>query len=245
MVDDLKSKEFLSALRKESEPEEGDDVTWTLQQNDKLPHQFFPNKNDPILPKNLNQVSQIKVNNVNNMNINIINSFPQQGDDLIQGMKKLNIRDSSSKSNAKRSKDLALNYYFGERPNKEDDLLPHEQIGFKNQILFNQQNQPYGIDDSSNPMEPNSNYVMNSNQTEKYNINSQPYIPKSKQFAQMEPNNKNEVDDRLFKLNFAKSSNIPGKFFVIKSVDEANIIRVNYIYNNFYSQLITIYGVVQ
>ena len=245
MVDDLKSKEFLSALRKESEPEEGDDVTWTLQQNDKLPHQFFPNKNDPILPKNLNQVSQIKVNNVNNMNINIINSFPQQGDDLIQGMKKLNIRDSSSKSNAKRSKDLALNYYFGERPNKEDDLLTNEQIGFKNQVLFNQPNQSYGIDDSSNPMEPNSNYVMNSNQTEKYNINSQPYIPKSKQFAQMEPNNKNEVDDRLFKLNFAKSSNIPGKFFVIKSVDEANIIRVNYIYNNFYSQLITIYGVVQ
>ena len=245
MVDDLKSKEFLSALRKESEPEEGDDVTWTLQQNDKLPHQFFPNKNDPILPKNLNQVSQIKVNNVNNMNINIINSFPQQGDDLVQGMKKLNIRDSSSKSNAKRSKDLALNYYFGERPNKEDDLLTHEQIGFKNQVLFNQPNQSYGIDDSSNPMEPNSNYVMNSNQTEKYNINSQPYIPKSKQFAQMEPNNKNEVDDRLFKLNFAKSSNIPGKFFVIKSVDEANIIRVNYIYNNFYSQLITIYGVVQ
>ena len=179
------------------------------------------------------------------MNINIINSFPQQGDDLIQGMKKLNIRDSSSKSNAKRSKDLALNYYFGERPNKEDDLLTHEQIGFKNQVLFNQPNQSYGIDDSSNPMEPNSNYVMNSNQTEKYNINSQPYIPKSKQFAQMEPNNKNEVDDRLFKLNFAKSSNIPGKFFVIKSVDEANIIRVNYIYNNFYSQLITIYGVVQ
>ena len=125
MVDDLKSKEFLSALRKESEPEEGDDVTWTLQQNDKLPHQFFPNKNDPILPKNLNQVSQIKVNNVNNMNINIINSFPQQGDDLVQGMKKLNIRDSSSKSNAKRSKDLALNYYFGERPNKEDNLHTH------------------------------------------------------------------------------------------------------------------------
>ena len=245
MVDDLKSKEFLSALRKESEHEEGDDVTWTLQQNDKLPHQFFPNKNDPILPKNLNQVSQIKVNNVNNMNINIINSFPQQGDDLIQGMKKLNIRDSSSKSNAIRSKDLALNYYFGERPNKEDDLPTHEQSGFKKQVLFNQPNQSYGIDDSSNPMEPNSNYVMNSNQTEKYNINSQPYIPKSKQFAQMEPNNKNEVDDRLFKLNFAKSSNIPGKFFVIKSVDEANIIRVNYIYNNFYSQLITIYGVVQ
>ena len=165
MVDDLKSKEFLSALRKESEPEEGDDVTWTLQQNDKLPHQFFPNKNDPILPKNLNQVSQIKVNNENNMNINMINSFPQQGDDLIQGMKKLNIRDSSSKSNAKRSKDLALNYYFGERPNKEDDLLTHEQIGFKNQVLFNQPNQSYGIDDSSNPMEPNSNYVMNSNLT--------------------------------------------------------------------------------
>ena len=64
-------------------------------------------------------------------------------------------------------------------------------------------------------------------------------------YLEPEPNNKNEVDDRLFKLNFAKSSNIPGKFFVIKSVDEANIIRVNYIYNNFYSQLITIYGVVQ
>ena len=140
MVDDLKSKEFLSALRKESEPEEGDDVTWTLQQNDKLPHQFFPNKNDPILPKNLNQVSQIKVNNVNNMNINIINSFPQQGDDLIQGMKKLNIRDSSSKSNAKRSKDLALNYYFGERPTgnnpKEEDIFNQDQMSFQNNMFF-------------------------------------------------------------------------------------------------------------
>ena len=225
MVDDLKSKEFLSALRKESEPEEGDDVTWTLQ-NDKTEHQTFLNKNEQILSKNFNQVSQIKVNNVNNMNINIINSFPQQSDELIQGMKKLNIRDNSSKSNSKRSKDLALNYYFGERPNKDDDLFNNEQIGFKNQILFNQQNKSYGIDDNANPMEHNDNFMMNSNQTEKYNINSQPYIPKRKQFSQMEPYNKNEADDGLYKLNFAKSSNIPRKFYVIKSVDEANIIRV-------------------
>ena len=74
------------------------------------------------------QASQITLHNVNNMNINIINQIPQQNDDIIQSMKKLNISNNNNKN---RSKDLALNYYFGERPSgntqslKEDDIFNH------------------------------------------------------------------------------------------------------------------------
>ena len=95
---------------------------------------------------------------------------------------------------------------------------------------------------------------------EKYNVNSQPYIPKNKDLnyyknAQLQPSQhqllpNTNVDNQLYKLNLSKSSNIPGKFYVIKSVDEANIIRVRNIYiylhiQHTYSQLVLTYGVVQ
>ena len=272
-MDSLKSKEFLSALRKESESEENEEDNWPLgeQTNEKS----VPPKTNPQIPsvltQNINPVGQLKVNNVNNMNINIINPFPQQTDDLIPAMKKLDIRDTSigtgatsnSNSNNKtnaNNKYLALHYYFGERPTgnnpKEEDIFNQDQMSFQNNMFFpeqsmnnrnnNQNNIPpknFGQNNNDNSEEINyGNFPIQGERQnlpnqftqppEKYNVNSQPYFPKNKQFN-FEPQvplgtsiKNSEVDDRLYKLNFAKSGNIPGKFYVIKSVDEANIIRV-------------------
>ena len=272
-MDCLKSKEFLSALRKESESEENEEDNWPLgeQTNEKS----VPPKTNPQIPsvltQNINPVGQLKVNNVNNMNINIINPFPQQTDDLIPAMKKLDIRDTSigtgatsnSNSNNKtnaNNKYLALHYYFGERPTgnnpKEEDIFNQDQMSFQNNMFFpeqsmnnrnnNQNNIPpknFGQNNNDNSEEINyGNFPIQGERQnlpnqftqppEKYNVNSQPYFPKNKQFN-FEPQvplgtsiKNSEVDDRLYKLNFAKSGNIPGKFYVIKSVDEANIIRV-------------------
>ena len=152
-MDSLKSKEFLSALRKESESEENEEDNWPLgeQTNEKS---VLPKTNPQIpsvLTQNINPVGQLKVNNVNNMNINIINPFPQQTDDLIPAMKKLDIRDTSigtgatsnSNSNNKtnaNNKYLALHYYFGERPTgnnpKEEDIFNQDQMSFQNNMFF-------------------------------------------------------------------------------------------------------------
>ena len=272
-MDSLKSKEFLSALRKESESEENEEDNWPLgeQTNEKS----VPPKTNPQIPsvltQNINPVGQLKVNNVNNMNINIINPFPQQTDDLIPAMKKLDIRDTSigagatsnSNSNKKtnaNNKYLALHYYFGERPTgnnpKEEDIFNQDQMSFQNNMFFPQQsinntnknqknippnNFPQKNNDNSEEINYGNFPIQGERQNlpnqftqppEKYNVNSQPYFPKNKQFN-FEPQvplgtsiKNSEVDDRLYKLNFAKSGNIPGKFYVIKSVDEANIIRV-------------------
>lgn len=276
-MDSLKSKEFLSALRKESESEENEEDNWPLgeQTNEKS----VPPKTNPqissVLTQNINPVGQLKVNNVNNMNINIINPFPQQTDDLIPAMKKLDIRDTSigtggtsnSNSNNKtnaNNKYLALHYYFGERPTgnnpKEEDIFNQDQMSFQNNMFFPQQSMNNRNNNKNNIQTPPKNFGQNNNDNseeinygnipiqgerqnlpnqftqppEKYNVNSQPYIPKNKQFN-FEPQvslgtliKNSEVDDRLYKLNFAKSGNIPGKFYVIKSVDEANIIRVRF-----------------
>ena len=108
------------------------------------------------------------------------------------------------------------------------------------------------IDQTNNSSSNNNNQqssinASNSNSIiEKYNVNSQPYIPKNKDLnfyknpqllsqqgtahPQLQPQHQllpnTNVDDQLYKLNLSKSSSIPGKFYVIKSVDEANIIRV-------------------
>lgn len=291
-MDSLKSKEFLSALRKESESEENEEDNWPLgdQNNDKSD----PPKTSPQIPselkQNLNPVDQLKVNNDNN--INTINPFPQQTDDIVPAMKKLDIRDnnigtsgnSNSSSNNKtnsNNKYLALNYYFGERPTgnnpKEEDIFNQDQMSFQNNMFFPQQSMNNRNNNQKNVLDSPQNFGQNNNDnseeinygnipiqgerqnlpsqftqpSEKYNVNSQPYIPKSKQFN-FEPQmplgtslQNSEVDDRLYKLNFAKSGNIPGKFYVIKSVDEANIIRVRLIYIFYYSPLILIFGVVQ
>ena len=155
------------------------------------------------------QASQITLHNVNNMNINIINQIPQQNDDIIQSMKKLNISNNTNKN---RSKDLALNYYFGERPSgntqslKEDDIFNHnyqqENNNYQNKEFFPLQNKTQ-----------TNNYKMVPPQ-ELYNVNSKPFLPKNIQIG-------NEVDNKLYQMDYTKS----GRFFVIKSVDESNIIR--------------------
>ena len=158
------------------------------------------------------QANQITLNNVNNMNINIINQMPQQNEDIIQSMKKLNISNSTKKN---RSKDLALNYYFGERPSgntpslKEDDIFNHnyqkENNNYQNKEFFPQPNK----------LQTN-NYKMVFPQ-EQYNVNSKPFLPKNIQIG----SKVNEMDNKLYQMDYSKS----GRFFVIKSVDEANIIR--------------------
>ena len=158
------------------------------------------------------QANQITLNNVNNMNINIINQIPQQNEDIIQSMKKLNISNNTKKN---RSKDLALNYYFGERPSgntpslKEDDIFNHnyqqENNNYQNKEFFPQPNK----------LQTN-NYKMVLPQ-EQYNVNSKPFLPKNIQIG----SKVNEMDNKLYQMDYSKS----GRFFVIKSVDEANIIR--------------------
>jgi hypothetical protein len=122
----------------------------------------------------------------------------------------------------------------------EQELLneqQHQQPQSNFTSLFN-------VNDNNN----NNNNTNNNNSQrgdtssliEKYNVNSQPYIPKNKDLnyyknAQLQPSQhqllpSTNVDNQLYKLNLSKSSNIPGKFYVIKSVDEANIIRVRNIY---------------
>ena len=123
--------------------------------------------------------------------------------------------------------------------------------------LLNMQNNSNNISSniqSNNPINNNNNTpqrTANPNNTngviEKYNVNSQPYIPKNKdlnfyknpQLSQQQPSEQHlhqlqsqiqpnaDVDNQLYKLNLSKSSSIPGKFYVIKSVDEANIKRVS------------------
>lgn len=61
-----------------------------------------------------------------------------------------------------------------------------------------------------------------SNLPQNFNPLQQQQIPQS---FQME--NNEEVDNQLYKLNYAKSANIPGKFYVIKSIDDSNIMRVS------------------
>lgn len=285
-MDSLKSKEFLSALRKESESEENEEDNWPLgnQTNDKSETPKTSPQIPSELKQNLNPVDQLKVSNDKN-----INPFPHQTDDIIPAMKKLDIRDnnigtsanSNSNSNNKtnaNNKYLALNYYFGERQTgnnpKEEDIFNQDQMSFQNNMFFPQQSmnnrnnnqknlldspQNFGQNNNDNPEEINYGNTQGERQNlpnqftqppEKYNVNSQPYFPKSKQFnfeSQMPLTSlqNSEVDDRLYKLNFAKSGNILGKFFVIKSVDEANIIRVRLIiYIFYYSPLILIFGVV-
>ena len=302
--------EFLNNLCKNSDSEDNEDVTWNQQDN------FIDNQSNPLKNKQMNNLEQ-------NQNSKVTSTLPNQ-DDIIPAFKKMNIRETSATKNKPRSKDLALNYYFGvgerqsnqngtnEDPfelsstnnnNKQQDATTYMQFNRNNffqqnapqqqqqsslpintntnntsqqleQELLNDQQQQqsnftslFNVNDNSNNNN-NNNQQSNSNSIiEKYNVNSQPYIPKNKDLnfyknaqllpqqstpthPQLQPQHQllpnTHVDNQLYKLHLSKSSNIPGKFYVIKSVDEANIIRVRlYIYLYTYSQLVLIYGVVQ
>ena len=294
--------EFLNNLQKNSDSEDNEDVQWSQQDN------FIENQSNLIKNNQINVPEQIQ---------NTKGTALLTQEDIIPAFKKMNIRDTSTNKSKQRSKDLALNYYFGvgerqgnQNGNNED---PYELSSSSNNkqsdstyMQFNHNNffqqtavsqQPtLGINNNSNNnkqqineqdiineqqqqqptnftsllnMQNNSNNIVsniqpnnnnnnnntpqraiNTNNTnrviEKYNVNSQPYIPKNKDLnyyknpqllqqppdqylhqlqSQIQPNA--DVDNQLYKLNLSKSSNIPGKFYVIKSVDEANIKRVS------------------
>lgn len=303
-MDTTKDKaEFLNNLQKNSDSEDNEDVQWSQQDN------FIENQSNLIKNNQTNVPEQIQ----NTKGTALLNQ-----EDIIPAFKKMNIRDTSTNKSKQRSKDLALNYYFGvgerqgnqngnnEDPyelssssnNKQSDST-YMQFNHKNffqQTAVSQQQQPnLGLNGNSNNniqqineqdiineqqqqqtnnftsllnMQNNSNNIIsniqsnnnNNNNTpqrvtdtnntnrliEKYNVNSQPYIPKNKdlnyyknpQLLQQQPPDQHlhlqsqiqpnaDVDNQLYKLNLSKSSNIPGKFYVIKSVDEANIKRVS------------------
>ena len=306
--------EFLNNLCKNSDSEDNEDVTWNQHDN------FIDNQSSNALKnKQMNNVEQIQNSKGTTTTTTAAAStstatLPNQ-DDIIPAFKKMNIRETSAnKSKQQRSKDLALNYYFGvgerqsnQNGNNEDpfetnnnkqqqqDATTYMQFNHNNffqqnvtqqqqqqqstslqintnnnttnntsqqleQELLNEQQhqQPqsnftslFNVNDNNN----NNNNTNNNSQRgdtgsliEKYNVNSQPYIPKNKDLnyyknAQLQPSQhqllpNTNVDNQLYKLNLSKSSNIPGKFYVIKSVDEANIIRVRiyiyiYIYNTY------------
>lgn len=107
----------------------------------------------------------------------------------------------------------------------QDNALGNEDFGGNNlnMLMLQKKNMAQGdINDMKQPIG--------------YNINSQPFIPKKKQFEpnsqtpgqMLQPNmdNLNNADNQFFKLNYGKGGTTQGKFFVIKSVDESNIIRV-------------------
>jgi hypothetical protein len=294
--------EFLNNFQKNSDSEDNEDVQWSQQDN------FIENQSNLIKNNQINVPEHIQ----NTKGTALLNQ-----EDIIPAFKKMNIRDTSTNKSKQRSKDLALNYYFGvgERPgnqngnnedpyelsssnNKQSDstYMQFNHNNFFQQTTVSQQQQPnLGLNSNNSNnntqqineqdiikeqqqqptnftsllnMQNNSNNIIsniqsnnnnnnntpqraiNTNNTnrliEKYNVNSQPYIPKNKDLnyyknpqllqqppdqhlqqlqSQIQPNA--DVDNQLYKLNLSKSSNIPGKFYVIKSVDEANIKRVS------------------
>ena len=292
--------EFLNNLCKNSDSEDNEDVTWNQHEH------FIDNQSSNALKnERMNNVEQIQNSKGANTTTAASTSTATltNQDDIIPAFKKMNIRETSAnKSKQQRSKDLALNYYFGvgERQNNQNgnnedpfeqqqqDATTYMQFNHNNffqqnvtqqqqqqqsaslqintttnntsqqleQELLNEQQhqQPqsnftslFNVNDNNNN---NTTNTTNNNQRgdtsnsliEKYNVNSQPYIPKNKDLnyyknVQLQPSPQHQllpntnVDNQLYKLNLSKSSNIPGKFYVIKSVDEANIIRVRtYIY---------------
>ena len=296
--------EFLNNFQKNSDSEDNEDVPWSQQDN------FIENQSNLIKNNQINVPEQIQ---------NTKGTALSNQEDIIPAFKKMNIRDTSTNKSKQRSKDLALNYYFGvgerqgnqhgnsEDPyelssssnNKQSDstYMQFNHNNFFQQTAVSQQQPALGINNNSNNnnntqqiieqelineqqqqqptnftsllnMQSNSNNTISNIQPnntinnnnnapqginntnkiiEKYNVNSQPYIPKNKdlnyyknpQLLQYQPPDQHshqlqsqirpnaDVDNQLYKLNLSKSSNIPGKFYVIKSVDEANIKRVS------------------
>ena len=176
---------------------------------------------------NLNNKNPLNVNNINQMNINIINQFPniqtKNNEELFNEMSKLSLSNNQNKKN---SKDLALNYYFGES-SINNNSNTKTNINSKNQI----KQQSNFIKDPNEGMnnKNNSTKIFNNNKLQdQINMESQPYYPKYRIMNMLNNQNKylNEINNNIYNHNNLSNSDIlPGKFFVIKSIDEANIIR--------------------
>lgn len=149
---------------------------------------------------------------------------------------------------------LAFNYFFGESNASEqetkDSFSQQSNQGFQPKHFYPQEsNEPpqkipnideYNETNFEKEFNKEDNYMLN----EGYNKNINPNFqnmenPMSKgnpspQFnpSVQQPNiplafeHNEEVDNQLLRLNYSKGTNIPGKFYVIKSIDEANIMRV-------------------
>ena len=176
---------------------------------------------------NINNKNPLNVNNINQMNINIINQFPniqtKNNEELINEMSKLSLSNNQNKKN---SKDLALNYYFGES-SINNNSNSKTNINNKNQIK-QQSNFFKDSNEGMNNKNISTNIFNNNKLQDQINMESQPYYPKYRIINMLNNQNKylNGLNNNFQKYNNLSNSDIlPGKFFVIKSIDEANIIR--------------------
>ena len=176
---------------------------------------------------NLNNKNPLNVNNINQMNINIINQFPniqtKNNEELFNEMSKLSLSNNQNKKN---SKDLALNYYFGES-SINNNSNTKTNINSKNQIK-QQSNFFKDSNEGMNNKNISTNIFNNNKLQDQINMESQPYYPKYRIMNMLNNQNKylNEINNNIYNHNNLSNSDIlPGKFFVIKSIDEANIIR--------------------
>jgi hypothetical protein len=99
--------------------------------------------------------------------------------------------------------------------------------------FFNNNNNEISGNDFRNMNNFNNEKINFNNNTNKNLILTQPYIPKKNRFENPNPNFQNQnfqninfQNQNLQNINIPSNNEIiPGKFFVIKSIDEANIIR--------------------
>lgn len=204
----------------------------------------------------LNSHLEVKnINNMNINIINQYQTHPNQ-EDLISNFARLNLRektDSAPKKIPKTNNGLAFNYFFGEDSgqNEEINQMENPQNYLMNKGYYIPKSQEtkgnlnleelkdYGktefgkTDFTKTEMQEYIPYsqmedqkYLNMNYSQGQPIQSQTGNYQFNMNPNMNPNMNEDADSQLYKLNYAKSGNIPGKFFVIKSIDESNVMRV-------------------
>ena len=230
----------------DEEDEDENEFNWLSKNNDKILNQKDNESKDNFNPISLLQKEPIS----NKKNINEENNLIEEMQKLnISNKPKTNISKdlvfnyyfgAGNNNNENKHSTLLKN-------NNENNILMNNNTiqgsrfmgmntmnsNLNKEDFFNNNNNEISGNDFRNMNNFNNEKINFNNNTNKNLILTQPYIPKKNRFENPNPNFQNQnfqninfQNQNLQNINIPSNNEIiPGKFFVIKSIDEANIIR--------------------